>query len=872
MKATSKDRFLISASFRRGQPGRRPWIWFVNGLAGMLVVGIGGAFGHEIDTGEHTPPHYDAFAPPSVGGSYVDPVFGTRIRRLSEAGSTPNPFDGEPLAFITGEYATMTPFNKDNRRLLLQHQSYYALYDADGGYIRDLPYQISASSEPRWSRHDANVLYFLSGNELRQYDVARDEVRLVRAFRQYSRITGNGESDISFDGDHFVFVGNARFVFVYTISTDTVSPRLDTAGHGFDSVYITPDNNVTVTYFARGTGRFQGIELYDGQMNFLRQVTSAGGHMDLARDDDGSEVLVWANSGDPLADPNCPNGVVKVRLSDARRTCLMTLDWSLAIHVSGTDDRGWAFVGTYAPGDPDPGSDWPAYTNELLQVKLDGSEVRRLAHHRSRPFDSYVYTPKMSTSRDGSRVIFNSNYGQVGLGDTYTDAYIIDLEVEDESLPDPDPEPEPSPVSEQDGSAPANPESLVTRYEQDDPAVALSGNWLPNGLASHSESGAVLAMDAGARVSFPFHGTGVSWIGYTDPWSGVARVLLNGELVDTIDTYSTPGTAQQTVWSVTGLEPDTHLLEIEVAGSHVSASGGSWVWIDAFEVIPGPVAAEPAPVGTAPEAVWEGTERFEEDDASVGIAGTWSFNGLGSHSGNGAVLSGEAGARVSFVFAGTGVRWIGYGDPWSGIARVFVDGEFHDIVDTYRAESEAQIELFAVTGLESAVHEIVVEVAAERHADSAGVSIWVDAFDVQPSAAAYSLPSSEPGQVSVVVQESDAAVALQGTWHGNDNALHTDGSAVLAMDAGAQVTFSFTGTGASWIGYRDPWSGIAQILLDGVPVEEIDTSNSESEARRTLYAVDGLPFGPHTLTVRVTGRAGPVSTGSWIWVDAFERR
>jgi len=27
----------------------------------------------------------------------------------------------------------------------------------------------------------------------------------------------------------------------------------------------------------------------------------------------------------------------------------------------------------------------------IIQVKLDGSQVRRLVHHRSRPFNSYVF-------------------------------------------------------------------------------------------------------------------------------------------------------------------------------------------------------------------------------------------------------------------------------------------------------------------------------------------------------------------------------------------------------------------------------------------------------------------------------------------------
>jgi hypothetical protein len=61
-------------------------------------------------------------------------------------------------------------------------------------------------------------------------------------------------------------------------------------------------------------------------------------------------------------------------------------------------------------------------------VKLDGAEVRRIAHHRSRPFDSYNYMPRVTASRDGSRIIFTSNYGLKSGDRKYTDAYLVVLE------------------------------------------------------------------------------------------------------------------------------------------------------------------------------------------------------------------------------------------------------------------------------------------------------------------------------------------------------------------------------------------------------------------------------------------------------------
>jgi uncharacterized protein (TIGR03437 family) len=162
-------------------------------------------------------------------------------------------------------------------------------------------------------------------------------------------------------------------------------------------------------------------------MNFVRQLTDAGGHMHMSQDLNGDPVLIWTNSNDPT--PACgQNAVVKIRLSDGRQTCLLSLDWSLAVHISAADNT-WVFVETYAPSNPSPGgSGWFAYTNELLQIKLDGSEVRRLAHHRSRPFDSYVYMPKLSASHDGSRLVYASNMDLqsiLGYPQIYADTYMI---------------------------------------------------------------------------------------------------------------------------------------------------------------------------------------------------------------------------------------------------------------------------------------------------------------------------------------------------------------------------------------------------------------------------------------------------------------
>jgi len=90
------------------------------------------------------------------------------------------------------------------------------------------------------------------------------------------------------------------------------------------------------------------------------------------------------------------------------------------------------------------------------------------------------------------------------------------------------------------------------------------------------------------------------------------------------------------------------------------------------------------------------------------------------------------------------------------------------------------------------------------------------------------------------------------------------------MDQGSQATFTFTGTGVQWLGYRDGWSGIAQVYLDGALKGTIDTYSAVAQAQTVLYSLSGLSNASHNLTIAVTGTRNAKSGGAWIWVDAFD--
>jgi len=125
------------------------------------------------------------------------------------------------------------------------------------------------------------------------------------------------------------------------------------------------------------------------------------------------------------------------------------------------------------------------------------------------------------------------------------------------------------------------------RIEQDDSAVGLSGTWYTNAGAGHSGGSAAFAETHSSRAVFTFSGTGVRWIGSRDEWSGIARVSLDGVFKGTVDTYASPAESQAVLFAADSLPANEHhTLVVETTGASNASSGGAWVWVDAFEVIP----------------------------------------------------------------------------------------------------------------------------------------------------------------------------------------------------------------------------------------------------------------------------------------------
>jgi hypothetical protein len=257
--------------------------------------------------------------------------------------------------------------------------------------------------------------------------------------------------------------------------------------------------------------------------------------------------------------------------------------------------------------------------------------------------------------------------------------------------------------------------------------------------------------------------------------------------------------------------------------------------------------------------------RVEQNDPSVIYSGNWYTNTSTANTGGLAALTNTKGARASLTFTGSAISWLGVSDGWAGLATVYLDGVM-TIVDTYSNLSYYQRAIFIARGLATGPHTISIEVMHERGPGTDGSWVWIDAFDIEGG-------TPIPGGITAAagrVEETDASLVFSGRWYPNANPAHSGGTAVLAMDAGFRITINFKGTGVSWIGYRDEWSGMARVYLDGEAKTTIDNYQSPSVARAVLYNIGGLSTGPHSLTIEVTGTRNSSAKAAWVWVDAFD--
>ena len=147
---------------------------------------------------------------------------------------------------------------------------------------------------------------------------------------------------------------------------------------------------------------------------------------------------------------------------------------------------------------------------------------------------------------------------------------------------------EPTTASVASTQPPATPPTVgltKVRFEENDPHLIWSGPWTFTGGADDSGGSCRYTEDVGSSVTVKFYGTRISLICATGLAVGEAKLTLDSGTPFLVDCYSASPIYQREVWSSSDLAAGTHYLKIECNGTCDPASGGTGIYVDAFEVV-----------------------------------------------------------------------------------------------------------------------------------------------------------------------------------------------------------------------------------------------------------------------------------------------
>ncbi|MCW2930744.1 MAG: hypothetical protein JWM19_1706 [Actinomycetia bacterium] len=324
---------------------------------------------------------------------------------------------------------------------------------------------------------------------------------------------------------------------------------------------------------------------------------------------------------------------------------------------------------------------------------------------------------------------------------------------------------------------------------------------------------------AGATVTIPFTGSGISWLAQRSDQTGPVEVYIDGadQGLVTPRTSSAPYPVQQVDYSISGLPAGDHTLRI-VSQSY------QLITVDAFTVS----ASRPTTDDTAGTVTYAGN-GWEQ----VMSSGAGNYGGT-LHTTN------AAGASVSFRFSGTGASWVAPRNPVSSPVEVYVDGLDQGMVtpNAGLGPFPAQQVDYSVAGLLPGRHTLKI-------VNRTAAVLSVDAF------------TTETGRSTI--QDTAPAVSYSGSgWiraAADQGGCGTDVSCTSA--AGAAVTVIATGSAISWVAPQRADTGPVRVYVDGIDEGEVTPAvgTTGSSARQVDYSVTGLVPGVHRLEiVDVSGR------------------
>ncbi|GAB4008572.1 PKD domain-containing protein [Nocardioides ultimimeridianus] len=251
------------------------------------------------------------------------------------------------------------------------------------------------------------------------------------------------------------------------------------------------------------------------------------------------------------------------------------------------------------------------------------------------------------------------------------------------------------------GSASATHDLVVGDTVQENGQAVRLGGWSRVATAGASKGGEHVGTGS---AGLWFAGGRLGYVACTGPGRGIARLVVDGRRLGTVDLYSaTPGVRTR---SLTGLGAGVHFARLVSTGTRNLASTGIAISLDEFLV--------------------GATVHVDDNSLGVRYAG-WAGLSSPVADGGGERITAQPGAQAMVTFSGTTVTWETAEGPDQGIATVLIDDVPVATVDNYAAATTPRV-LRTFTGLTTGSHTLRVVVAGQHQAASTGNGIVVDAF------------------------------------------------------------------------------------------------------------------------------------------------
>lgn len=390
-----------------------------------------------------------AKAPPKSPGietpSYADPISGVRVYRVTEAADVPG------TTHVRHEYSRRQAFNADNSRFLaMASNGYWMLYDGHGfhvlrraglsGALRGM----AGDCEPLWHPTDPRKLWYTSNNGALVWwekDVETDTDTVLVDFRgrlpwpQARSVWTKGEGSASADGRYLAFMATTyeestqknviHGLLTYDRVADKILGTLDASAFGGafpDHIGISPSGRFAVPCWAYRPDL--GTRAYTAAFGSFRQIHADCEHSDMALGAEGQDYYVAASYKDGVVyakDLATGAGFTLMRLYPRKGAAIG------AAHFSGQAfaRKGWVLMSTYGDSadhgqtkpDPVPG---PAHRKlMLLELKPNGRQFSVAHTMAGARYGGYAGEHQATISRDGSRILFATNFDDGGPPSSY---------------------------------------------------------------------------------------------------------------------------------------------------------------------------------------------------------------------------------------------------------------------------------------------------------------------------------------------------------------------------------------------------------------------------------------------------------------------